>query len=359
MGVGGKWHVAGYHDAFWLLTVGALGEGVPKGAPLGARFAASLLDEWFPEGPGEATRADLLADICAEIDRGYLPDAQPPSRLKQTLARALADGRLSAYRIKADVVGSKRLELQDAEDTRPPEKVRHFVRFVVADQFGDELGDVKLGFRLRRGDDEMEKGKLGKDGKLEKDGVKKGIYHLDLQVLDAPTWSEAQVDEGKKVELRSKSPGFAGGTAGKIHVYDARGLAGRALATLEATVSGGVFKAEWEPDKETLEKATSSEVVFVAEVGGRRAMSIAVAARVKRVIEVELDGKKADNGTRVSARWSGGTTTDGTTTDGKLETLVGSGERLVSLGLPGAPAALVTLTPEVGDEHAYRLPGVA
>jgi hypothetical protein len=358
MSYGGKWHVGGYHDAFWLLSIAALGEGVPKGAPVPARAAVSLLDEWFPEGPGEATRAGLLADICAEIDRSHAPDAQPPSRLKQTVARALADGRLAAYRVKADVPGARRLELQDAEETRPPEEVSHWVRFEVHDQFHDEAGDVKLGYRLLFDKSKLEGGTLAKSGKLDKTGVKKGSYSLVLEVLSEPSWSEVSVVADKTIELGAKSNGFEDDAVAKVHVYDARALHDKAIATLTGAVRDNAVLVEWTPDADTLAKASSSEVLFIAEVGERRVMSLTVPARVEREIVVELDGQPAPNGTRVVAVFSGGTSIDQTTTDGKVRGLVGAGERLVSLDLPRSLARL-EVKPEQGDEQAYRLPGVA
>ena len=64
-----------------------------------------------------------------------------------------------------------------------------------------------------------EKGTLGSDGAVHKDGVKEGAYTLILKEVEHATWRSTELRPGEPARLAARVWGFAAGTAAKIRLF--------------------------------------------------------------------------------------------------------------------------------------------
>lgn len=335
----------------------AQGIDFPRGESIGAESAATRLDEWFPEGPGEGCDVELLADMCMELGGSPRTDLAPlsPRRLKEIIREALLDRRLVAARIRMTTPASRRVELE-TEEPKPPEVVKHWIEFQIKDERGNPVSGPD--WVMTRDGGLVEQGKLA-DGIVHRVGVKKGRYVFEVKTLTRATWDRPLVKIGEAVKLTASVTGFPKDTAGQFEIFDARAVGKDALATANGTVNAEatLLEAAFTPSEEALVATKSGALVCRAKIGALHATSVAVPIHVK--YEISFENAKGDplGDTQVVVRFAGGTCVRKSSNAGKLEVWAPLGESLFSIDVAGHRGARVGITGALGDRQ-YIAPEV-
>jgi hypothetical protein len=174
----------------------------------------------------------------------------------------------------------------EIEDLAP----QHFVAFEVLDGEGDPYPD--LGYLLRGPDAEVEEGTLS--GPLRREGVANDDYHLTIKTVDALDWGVDATMCAHEVALCGRVTGHADGTEVEIRVFrELRETDDDVIATVTATVEGGLVSASWTYEMGTIAGARA-QLRFIAEL---RVGGVPGWAKTVRPLVVELPAIRA-------ARWS-------------------------------------------------------
>ena len=189
-----------------------------------------------------------------------------------------------------------------SDNTESFTKVEHWVEF----EFKDKAGNPISGMPYKCVDSEGKEsfGILRPDGRVGRDGMKKGNCKVVLMGVYDAKWSKSTAKVGDTVKLTAKTEGFDGGTPATIHIYK-RDITGPdvLIKEIEGKVQGDKVEGEWVYEAPTDEKSiaggeqySSPEYYFEALVKNSKARSGLL--YLETYVELELrdeDGKAMAN----------------------------------------------------------------
>jgi hypothetical protein len=185
------WRIQGFHGGFWLVR--GRRPAPPGGELLSAESASGRLDGWFPEGREEAgARATLMA-ICREIDEPCPAGPPPPMRwLKESVRRAIRDGRLSALRSRIAVTDQEVEE--KAVAPLPPAKKRAgatWIEISLRDDHDPPRPMPYRRYRIETTDGMVREGRLDANGKARVEGIDPGNCDITFPEFHGDDWKRA------------------------------------------------------------------------------------------------------------------------------------------------------------------------
>lgn len=194
MSLGERWRVD-VHEAIWLVRRSpweGVGE-VPRGAEsLSAASAAARVGSWFPEGWVSEDR--VLADICLSLE-GAFPGSGAPDGgwLRETVRRALGDGRLVAVRMPFDGPGEAFAEEEEAALTqrRPAKEEKTWIEIVLVDEEDASQPVAFAKYRVELPNGSPREGMLDAKGRARIEGIDPGTCQVSFPGLDGSAWRRA------------------------------------------------------------------------------------------------------------------------------------------------------------------------
>lgn len=204
-------------------------------------------------------------------------------------------------------------------------KIEHWVEFQFTDKAGNPVSGLPYKFTDPDGKESM--GILRPDGRVARDGMKKGNCKVVLTGVYDAKWSKSTAKVGDTVKLAAKTEGFENGTPATLQIYK-RDLTGPdvVIKEKEVKVQSDKVESEWvyeapADDKKPAgdEQYSSPEYYFEALVENSKARSGLL--YLETFVEIEL---RDENGKGVANEEYVLYLPDGSVRKGKLD---GSGKK--------------------------------
>jgi uncharacterized Zn-binding protein involved in type VI secretion len=124
-------------------------------------------------------------------------------------------------------------------------KIEHWVEFQFTDKVGNPVSGMPYKFTDPDGKESL--GILRPDGRVARDGMKKGNCKAILMSVYGAKWSKDYVPVGEKVKMEAATDGFENGTSASFQVFK-RDIHGPDTLVIEikTKVQSNKIEAEWE-----------------------------------------------------------------------------------------------------------------
>lgn len=189
-----RWRVEGFHERLWLVQRSGWSSAAELPdwcVALAPSLAANLVDEWFPDGRGDAPSASTLASIAAALgEESAWNHEEARAHWKDAVRDALRSGRLVAARmdLPAPAGGGNVAE----EDTRPAERAPRrettWIEIVLVDSADPPQPVPYKGYRIELPCGEIREGRLDSQGKAMIRDIDPGTCQVAFLDLDEAVW---------------------------------------------------------------------------------------------------------------------------------------------------------------------------